>query len=164
MKIIFYPIFFFSSPFLTAQSRIVGMYENYFGSNLELNSDSTFKYARHSDMYGSWTNGVWELRNDTVHFKWIPVYDTISVTNPFGEYKDSLILSLNKTSERVQPPDPHVLYGGGQNYYSYPRKLFYHRNKLYMLSKEGKLAKKKIRGIWRKKKFPPWYRKVEKFD
>lgn len=164
MRTIFCFVLFSSSIITSAQSRTVGTYADYFGRKLELNADSTFDYSYHFDLYSTWTQGVWSLRNDTVYFKWLPVYDTIRITNPPGQFKDSLILSLDRKAEGVGPPDEKVLYSGGQNYYPYPQKLFYHRDKLYTISKEGKLVKKKIRGIWRKTKSPPWYRKVEKSD
>jgi hypothetical protein len=45
---------------------------------------------------------------------------------------------------------------GGQNYIPAPDMLFYKADKLYKI-KNGKLLKKKSRGIWSKKKFVPWY-------
>jgi hypothetical protein len=163
MKAIF-TILFLTSTVLNAQNKIVGIYADFFGRNLELKTDSTFDYSYRFDLHATWTQGVWSLKNDTIYFKWIPVYDTILVGSSSGEYKDSLILSLNRTAERIEPPDPHVLYSGGQNFYPYPKKLFYHRNRLYGISQEGQLNKNKTRGIWTKKKFPPWYRKVEELD
>ena len=162
MKAIFCITLFFCSTVLKAQNKIVGKYADYFGRNLQLKSDSTFDYTYRFDLYATWTQGIWSLRNDTVYLEWKPVYDTVRVQTASSIDKDSLMLSLDRTAERTELPDAQVLHSGGQNYYPYPQKLFHTRDRLNSISNDGKLVKKKTRGIWTKKKFPPWFRKLEK--
>jgi hypothetical protein len=46
---------------------------------------------------------------------------------------------------------------GGQNRRPCPDKFYYKNEKLFKITKEGKLVKKKIKGFWTKKKWHPWY-------
>lgn len=147
---------------LFAQDKIVGHYRDYFGSRIQLNADSTFKYTWHFDLSGSWTKGTWSLKNDTVYFHMVPTYDTISYKNNDSISADKLILSADETSERLTPEQyaNMGLSSGGQNIRSSPDKLFSKRQKLFAI-KNGKLVKKKIKGIWTKKKWRPWFFKSE---
>jgi hypothetical protein len=162
MKAIIYVILFFSSIVLNAQNKVIGFYADYFGRKIELKEDSTFEFTQHFDLYGSWTHGSWSIMKDTIHFKMISIYDTAQNIDANGIYKDTLILSLDRKPERIRLPDPSVLNAGGQNYYSSPTKLYYRKNKLYNVTENGKLAKKKIKGFWTKNMYPPWFIKLEK--
>lgn len=143
---------------LIAQSKIVGSYQNYFGSQIQINPDSTFKYTWHFDLNYSWTRGTWSLKGDTVYLNIVPVYDTLQYTKDNGAIKDSLILSLDGIPKRIlpQPNDSAVLYSGGQNIMPPPNKLVFKRNRLYSV-KNGKLVRKKERRLWVKGKWIPWY-------
>lgn len=147
---------------LFAQDRVAGRYRNYFGSRIQLNVDSTFKYTWHFDLSGSWTKGTWSLKNDTVYFRMIPTYDTVRCKNNDGTFADKLILSADEISEKMTS-DEYVgmgLSSGGQNIQPYPDKLFFKRQKLFEV-KNGKLVKKKIKGFWTKKKWRPWFFKSD---
>jgi hypothetical protein len=147
---------------LFAQDKIVGHYRNYFGSQIQLNADRTFKYTWHFDLSGSWTRGTWSLENDTVYFHMIPTYDTISYKNNDGTLADKLILSVDETFERLTP-EQYASMGlscGGQNIQPYPDKLFSKRQKLFAI-KNHKLVKKKIKGFWTRKKWRPWFFKSD---
>lgn len=147
---------------LFAQDKIVGSYRDYFGSHIQLNADSTFKYIWHFDLLGSWTKGTWFIKKDTVYFHMIPTYDTLSYYTPEGLTVDSLILSTDEKAERfTQEQYAGIgLSSGGQNRMPYPEKMFYKHERLYNI-KNQKLAKKKLRGFWSKRKYIPWYFKNE---
>jgi hypothetical protein len=143
---------------LFAQDKILGHYRDYFGSSLQLNADSTFKYTWHFDLSASWTKGTWTVKKDTVYFRIVPTYDTISSIDNKNTAIDKLILSDDEISERLthQQWIGRGLSSGGQNKMPYPEKLFYKKERLYGV-KDGRLYKKKNRGIWSKKYFPPWF-------
>ena len=147
---------------LFAQDKIVGRYRNYFGSRIQLKADSTFKYTWHFDMSGSWTKGTWFIKNDTVYFHMIPMYDTLSYSTPQGLNVDSLILSTDEKAERFTQEQyaGMGLSSGGQNRMTYPVKMFYKDERLYNI-KNQKLVKKKQRGFWSKQKYIPWYFKYQ---
>lgn len=144
-----------------AQDKIVGQYRDYFGSRLQLNADSTFKYTWHFDLSASWTKGTWTVENDTVYFHMLPTYDTISNTNN-GSAVDNLVLSDNEISERLtqQQYEGQGLSSGGQNKIPNPEKLFYKKDRLYGIN-NGRLYTQRHKAIWTKKKFPPWFFKSE---
>jgi hypothetical protein len=113
-------------------------------------------------MSGSWTNGKWLAKHDTVYFQMIPRYDTISYKNNNGTATDKLILSADKKSERMTSEQfiGLGLPSGGQNYYPYPEKLVYKKGRLYGV-KNGRLIKKKEKHLWTKKKWNPWFFKSD---
>jgi hypothetical protein len=162
MKVSITTILLLLSLNLLAQKKIAGRYRDYFGSRIELSANSTFKYTWHFDLSGSWTKGTWSLNNDTLYFHMIPTYDTISYKDNDGTSADKLILSVDETSERLTPEQYAAmgLSSGGQNLQPYPNKLFFKGQKLFTI-KNGKLVKKKIKGFWTNKKWPPWYFKSE---
>ena len=147
---------------LFAQDKIVGHYRDYFGSRIQLNTDSTFKYSWSFDLSVSWTKGTWLLKNDTVYFHMIPTYDTISYKNNNGTSADKLILSVDETSDRLTP-DQYAgmgLSSGGQNIQPSPDKLFFKGQKLFAI-KNGKLVKKRVKGFGANKKWSPWFFKSD---
>ncbi|HEY5408902.1 MAG TPA: hypothetical protein VIJ92_17560 [Ginsengibacter sp.] len=147
---------------LVAQHKIVGHYRDYFGDRIQLNADSTFEYTWHFDLSASWTKGTWSLKKDTLYFQMLPIYDTISYKNNDGTSADKLILSLNDTSERLTPEQyaGMGLPSGGQNFQSYPDKLFFKKGRLYK-TYNGRLFVKKQKGFWTKKKWSPWFFKSD---
>lgn len=175
------PLFLFLFVNALAQKKITGNYRDYFGSRIFLYSDSTFKYTWHFDMQSSWTKGIWGIKEDTVYFKMLPVYDTILIKDSHGISKDSLILSQDENPERIFAESAHstsvnlqstelipkiyvdnpslLLSSGGQNKNLYIDKLIFKRGKLYCIV-NGKPYKKKEKGVWSKKKWPTWYIKV----
>lgn len=161
MRILTTILFLTLSSNLFAQDKIIGHYRDYFGSRLQLNSDSTFKYTWNFDLSASWTKGTWIVENDTVYLQMTPIYDTISKTNN-GSAVDQLVLSDDEASERLTQQQfiGQGLLSGGQNKTPYPEKLFYKKGRLYGI-KDGRFVKKKHRGIWTKKKYPPWFFKSD---
>lgn len=143
---------------LFAQDKIVGYYRDYFGSQIQINADSTFKYTWHFDLSASWTKGTWSFKKDTLYFHMIPTYDTITDKNKDGTSADKLILSVNDTSERLSSKQlaDMGLPSGGQNFYPCPDKLFFKKGRLYGIQ-NGRLVVKKQKGFWTKKKWRPWF-------
>jgi hypothetical protein len=77
----FYLILFILLFINIEQKNIEGEYYNHFGSNLKINSDKTFLYTWSFDLASSWSKGKWEIKNDTIYFQIIPVYDTLRRPN-----------------------------------------------------------------------------------
>lgn len=151
-------ILFFLSLSLFAQKNFFGRYRDYFGDRIELNADSTFEDTWRFDIASSWTKGKWSLKNDTLYFQMIATYDTISYKNNDGTSPDKLILSVDKTPERLTPEQyaGMELPLGGQNFQNCPKKLFFKKERLYKIYK-GKLIVKKQKGFSIKKKWNPWF-------
>ena len=160
MKTIFFLYFGFICFKLDAQSKFVGHYHDYFGSAIDIYSDSTFKYSWRFDMQGSWTTGSWRTNNDTIYFSMIPIYDTLAYVTMNTQNSDSLILSVDETPRRITMQEANILYSGGQNKVPYPPILFYQKSRMYRIDNQKRLDKKWEKGFWtgkRGKKLPPWF-------
>src|SRR5690242_5602236 len=97
---VFVSLFILIFPFqLFAQSKFSGHYHDYFGYQIDINPDFSFKYTCDFDLMSSWTTGTWRTNNDTIYFKMVPVYDTIK--NAGVGNRDSLVLSMDEKSERI---------------------------------------------------------------
>ena len=84
-----------------AQESIFGNYRDFFGSELEIRFDSTFRFTEQFDLNNSWSIGRWKVINDTIHFKMTPVFDTIQYWDDKTNLRlDSLFLSNNEKSNR----------------------------------------------------------------
>ena len=83
----------------TAQDKVIGCYRDYFGNRIQLYADNTFKYTWNFDLSASWTKGVWTQKNDTVFFRMVPTYDTLSHLNSNNFTVDTLILSDDEIPE-----------------------------------------------------------------
>ena len=162
MKILIIAILLSISFSLFAQKIMAGRYRDYFGSRIELNVDSTFKYTWNFDLSASWTKGTWTLVGDTVYFQMIPTYDTLSQTNANGSTSDTLILSADEISERFTQTQfvATLLSSGGQNRRNYPDKLFFRKGRLYEIQ-NGKLVTKKQKGFLTTQKWDPWFFKSD---
>ena len=109
-------------------------------------------------MSASWTKGIWNVQNDTIFFKMIPIYDTLRKENSKGFVVDTLILSDDEIPERVilirSAIFQHSL--GGQNRMAYPEELLFKKGRLYKI-KNGSLVLNKSKGYSTRKKFNQWY-------
>ncbi len=65
---------------LNAQKGLTGLYKDYFGNTIKINTDSTFEHKWNFDMQSSWVIGIWSRKDDTVFFSMVPVYDTVQVS------------------------------------------------------------------------------------
>lgn len=150
MKIAPILLFLFRSSIVFGQNRYIGEWNDYFGDSFDIKSDSTFKFVWRFDLIGQWANGTWTINNDTIYFKFVPVYDTIKYSNSFA-----LELSDDETPSVSVPTHIAKLSSGGQDTARMPKSLFYYDDKLFTLNKNGKLIKKKHRG-WHGK-WHLWY-------
>lgn len=148
---------------LFAQDKYAGEYYNYFGSKLKLNSDSTFEQTWHFDLASNWTKGTWKVSNDTIYINIKPVYDTLKLVRNGENVADSLVLSLDDKAESISAEEYAVslITGGGQSINSVPERLYYSRKRLIAVDENGKLKKRKTKGILAKRKYVPWYIKRE---
>jgi hypothetical protein len=149
---------------LNAQNKYLGNWNNYWGCELSINEDSTFKFSWHFDLSGSWTAGTWKTENDTIFFKVVLVYDTLRYFDSKRNIQvDSTILSLDDKAEVIPNALPNFLSSGGQNIYPMSDKLFYRNNKLYVIDKNGELIKSKMRNSMypKHKPLPRWYIKTK---
>lgn len=147
------------SVFLLGNSKpesVHGEYYNHFGSKLKINPDSTFLYSWDFDLASSWSKGKWEVKNDTVYFSVIPVFDTLRIARK----KDSLILSANQVAELITDTDSPVtalISSGGQNRHQMSPKLYYKGDRLYEIGKHGKPITGKHKAFWTDKKYGTWF-------
>lgn len=76
---------------------------------------------------------------------------------------DSLVLSLNKIPKRMSEREFAIdnITSGRQLPDYVPKKMVFKKQRLYEVKKNGKLKKKKVRGFFTKKRFVPWYRKID---
>ncbi|MEK8181254.1 hypothetical protein WMW71_12980 [Flavobacterium buctense] len=136
--------------------NVEGEYYNHFGSKLKINSDSTFLYTWHFDLESSWSKGTWKMKNDTINFKVIPVFDTLRRIN----LKDTLILSVDEKPELITEQNgsiTHFLSSGGQNVQKMNVKLYFDGEKLIEIKRNGKLDKAKHKAFWENKKYYTWF-------
>ena len=155
-------ILFMSFPFaLFGQDKIIGHYRNHFGYSIQLNPDSTFEYTWHFDLSWSWTKGTWAVNKDTVYFHMVPVYDTITAEDKSNTSNEKIILSSDRTSERLTPEQIASigLPSGGQNFMPYSEKLVYKKDRLYEV-KNGRLIKRKEKVLRKRKSGIPGSLKV----
>ena len=128
-----------------SKDKVEGEYSDKFGNKLTLNADSTFIHKWHIDLSGGWSKGKWRLKNDTLYFTVIPIFDTLRISGK----KDSLVLSQTQ-NPRVITFDTYfisLLASGGQNKMKIDEKLYYKNDRLYRIDSKGKLELKKISGI-----------------
>ncbi len=164
-----------------AQTNLVGHYQAYYGYSLAINEDSTFEYEWHFDLLSSWVRGKWRMNKDTINLIIIPVYDTLVYKNDSNLVIRDLQLSddelpdlfydhvtLNTVSlydssgirfgafvkQHIAPFTSHR-----QDIEQFPTKLVNKRGKLFSII-QGKVNRKKVRGIWLSKKRPPYFFKI----
>ncbi|MFC5271780.1 hypothetical protein [Adhaeribacter terreus] len=144
-----------------AQRNYTGKYNDHFGHELRLNSDSTFKHTTRIDLIYSWTSGIWEFNNDTIYLKPVFIYDTLTFVNKEKVIIDSLVLSFDEKGEKINSDQYATLtreYGGiKQNQFIIPEKVYYKEDRLYLIGKNGRLIKKKSKPFKTRNKHISWY-------
>jgi hypothetical protein len=136
---------------------LTAKYRDYHGHRLQLNSDSTFRFDWRFDLIHSWATGKWSTSGRTINFQFKNVVDTLSRANK----PDSLVLSLDEKSNRINDQEflSTLLVSGGQQSEQFPNKLFKKGKRLFIIDKEGRLDRKRHRGIWPQKRWPFGYKK-----
>jgi hypothetical protein len=140
--------------------NVEGEYYNSFGSKLKINTDSTFLYNWSFDTASSWSEGKWRLKNDTIYFEIIPVFDTLRINHQ----KDTLLLSVNQKPELITDPSITIfesLSSGGQNKTKMSSKLYFDGEKLIEIKKNGKLDNRKLKAFWQNEKYNTWFIKKQ---
>jgi hypothetical protein len=149
---------------LTGQS-IIGNYRDYFGNELYLKHDSTFKHTWRFDLTSSWTSGKWFINNDTLFLEKVLVYDTLVHNNEIAQKLDSLVLSPDEVSGIITMLEYHIneisSVSGGQDRQPIPKKLYFKNERLYSIDKNGKILTENLKAFWTDKKYPPFYFKPE---
>ena len=136
--------------------NVEGDYFNHFGSKLKINSDKTFLYTWNFDVASSWSKGMWKMKNDTIYFDVIPVYDTLRRTN----LKDTLVLSIDQKPELISDMSIvfiEILSSGGQNRQKMSSKLYFDGEKLIEIKKNGKLNNRKSKAFWENRQYNTWF-------
>lgn len=145
-----------------SQSFSCGLYKDNFGSSIKINEDGTFKYIWRFDLSMNWTKGTWIKQNDTLCFYMTPILDTLTIKTPEGLAVDTLILSEDEISNRIQYDyNLPVRQYSSQNNQSYPKKLFFKKGKLYHIE-NGSLMTRKIKGVMTNKQYVPWFYKSDR--
>ena len=114
-------------------------------------------------MIGGWSKGNWTIKNDTIHFEPILVYDTL---RRVGQ-QDSLLLSGSNGATLIVADAENEWYYPkrvGQQTTNIPQKYFYKNDILYIVKKNGKLDLKKQQDSFyiNSPFYDPWYEKVQK--
>lgn len=142
--------------------KVVGEYQTH-GSTIKLKADYTYEYKWSAHMIGGWSKGNWTMKNDTIYFEPILVYDTL---RRVGQ-QDSLLLSGSNGATLIVADAENEWYYPkrvGEQTTNIPKKYFYKNDKLYVVQKNGKLdLKKQQDSFWINSPFyDPWYEKVKK--
>lgn len=99
--------------------------------------DSTFEHKYTFDLSSSWTLGKWWIQNNIVYLTPELILDTLQILNDKNQVLiDTLVLSSDPKKDRIEN-DEYVassLSGGGQNRFKPPNKLYWKRNKLYVIN------------------------------
>jgi len=141
------------------QTSLRGKYSDHFGYSLELKEDGSYEFNYRFDLASGWAIGTWTKNGNIINLTPKPVMDTLSRTVA----PDSLVLSLDMVSERIfieQFAIDQISSGGQLPDYA-PKKLLYKKDRLYTFDKKGKVKRNKVRGLFTRKKFDPWYFKTE---
>jgi hypothetical protein len=150
MKLVIVLLFLFTTFIVSGQNHYIGEWNDYWGNSIEIKADSTFKFKWRFDLILDWTNGTWTINNDTMYFKFVPVYDTLKYSNSYAlELSDDEIPSVSLTSHIAE------YTVGGQDTSKMPKKLFYRDDKLFTIKTNGKLIKRKDKGWYGK--WHLWY-------
>lgn len=151
-----------------SQNDISGLYRVY-ANTIYINPDSTFSYRWMFDTVQEWARGKWSIKNDTIYFKMIPIYDTLIYSDKNGIKVTKIVLSDDEKKEIIIMPLSKYPFNPNESIYHqgsyyFPKKLFFRDNKLFEINSKGKLVKKKYRGFMTTKRFPPWYVKVKEIE
>jgi hypothetical protein len=158
-------LIFLISNLTFGQDKYVGIYNDRFSESIELKSDSTFVHNYRFDLSSSWTTGKWKVSNDTIYFKPELVSDSLQVRDSNGnKIKGSLVLSADLKINRIELNEfiMSSLSSGGQNRVKPPNKLYWKKNKLYRINKNGTPDFRKVKAFWTDKKYKTYFRKETK--
>lgn len=133
--------------FANAQNKYYGQYSSY-GGTLTIDSNYTFEYSKPMGcMARGYIYGNWTQKNDTIYFIKVPVFDTVQLEKSNNFYIDSLVVSLDRKTERISKEQfaEYSEITGGQDTSLNIEKLFYKKDKLFFIKPNGKLNSKRIK-------------------
>ena len=135
----------------SCQRSVTGKYYHNFGHTLRLKSDSTYEFKTSFDLSSSWSHGIWSFKKDTVLLIYKPIFDTLKVSKD----KDTLVLSANPISERIDSLSyiATLLSGGGQNRTPHPQKLLLKKKTLMIIDQNGQVVTRDLYDPMRQKSF-----------
>ena len=161
-----FSVIFLTFIFTTASGQeFQGKYEDFFGHDLELKNDSTFKFEWRFDLIYNWAIGNWSTSDKVISLNMIDVYDTLVRTGK----PDSLVLSINPQSNSINAEQfaESQLISGGQYRDRFPTKLRRKGERLYLVDEKGNIRRTRNKGIWPQKrlifgykKWPTYYRRT----
>jgi len=142
---------------------VIGKFSNCFGESFYLKEDSTFEFTWLFDLASSWTNGKWQISNDTIFIKPKIIYDTLEIKNTNGIIVDTLVVSSDLMGNRIDSNEyiSDFISGGGQNRRIPPSKLYFKNKKLYLILDNGKLNKRREKAILTRKRYKTYYIRIE---
>ena len=162
MKLIQLLLILLISKFGFGQDKYVGIYNDRFSESIELKIDSTFLHKSRFDLSSSWTIGKWKVKNDTIFLETQLIMDTL-VLGKSGQkqLKDSLVLSPDKFANRIEFSDYAIstISSGGQNRTKPPLKLYWKKNRLYRINRNGTLDLRKVNAFGNDKKYKTYFLK-----
>jgi hypothetical protein len=91
--------------------------------------------------------------------------DTLQIRNSESKIiRDSLVLSADQKVDRIESNEFLIssLSSGGQNRVKPPKKLYWKRNKLYRINKNGALDLRELKAFWTDKKYKTYFKKESK--
>jgi len=138
---------------------LIGKYKDHFGHSLTFNEDSTFRIDWRFDLAHTWAIGHWTMNNKIVNLEFITVYDTLVRENK----TDTLVLSTDDKPSRIDNKEfiSSLLVSSSQRNDDLTDRLLKKGKRLFLLDDNNKPVKTRQRGIWRKRKKPTWYFKVD---
>ena len=148
----------------TQHSNLIGKYSDHFGHSIKLLPNSTFEFYYQFDLAASWSNGVWNISNDTIYLKYVPVMDTLIIRDSENNIlKDSLVLSIDPDANRIESDEYFValLSAYGQNKLPPPEKLFLKNGKLFRFNEDGTLDNKRVKQFWTRKKYKTCFYRID---
>ncbi|MBK7132254.1 MAG: hypothetical protein IPH69_05330 [Bacteroidales bacterium] len=135
---------------------VIGKFSNSFGESIYLKEDSTFEFTWLFDLASSWTNGKWQISNDTIYIKPRIIYDTLEIKNN-GIIVDTLVLSSDTIGNKIDSISyiSSIITGGGQTKRIPPSKLYLKNKRLYLVQNNGKINKRREDAILTRKSIKP---------
>ncbi len=123
----------------TLGQTVSGTYNDAYGYQLELKSDSTFFSSLGIDLVFFWQTGIWQQKGDRIYLTPVAINDTI-----FCDNKLKFILSKDTIAERLTCEEANMFlhYSGVQKDSLVPKLLVIKNNRLYPININGSLKKK----------------------
>ena len=117
--------------------ELPGKYMGGFGGTFILRKDSTFLYEWRFDLMYSWSRGTWKSDGNVISFRIIPVYDTLTLDAHGAHPRDSVYLSPDSVSERLNQSERLIGSTRSQGTHPFPAQLIYQKDRLYPIGKNG---------------------------